>query len=109
MNAKKKDAIATTLYCQPDCLFTTFKNCNFKRFNAPRKIAKLAIERSTGARGLKSILEETLVDAMYELPGKKILSKIIVTENSINEKNNFLIYDKNNSEIKYNDILSKSA
>ena len=39
----------------------------------------------------------------------KILSKIIVTENSINEKNSFLIYDKNNLEIKYNDILSKSA
>ena len=73
------------------------------------KIAALAIERGTGARGLKSILEETLVDAMYELPGKKILSKIIVTENSINEKNSFLIYDKNNLEIKYNDILSKSA
>ena len=73
------------------------------------KIANLAIERGTGARGLKSILEETLVDAMYELPGKKILSKIIVTENSINEKNSFLIYDKNNLEIKYNDILSKSA
>ncbi len=73
------------------------------------KIANLAIERGTGARGLKSILEETLVDAMYELPGKKILSKIIVTENSINEKNSFLIYDKNNLEINYNDILSKSA
>ena len=42
-----------------------------KSFN---KIAKLEIERGTGARGLKSILEETLVDAMYELPGKKILS-----------------------------------
>ena len=77
--------------------------------NALLKIANLAIERGTGARGLKSILEETLVDAMYELPGKKILSKIIVTENSINEKNSFLIYDKNNLEIKYNDILSKSA
>ena len=73
------------------------------------KIAALAIERGTGARGLKSILEETLVDAMYELPGKKILSKIIVTENSINEKNYFLIYDKDNLEVKYNDILSKSA
>ena len=76
---------------------------------ALKKIAKLAIERGTGARGLKSILEETLVDAMFELPGKKLLSKIIVTENSINEKNNFLIYDKDNLEVKYNDILSKSA
>ena len=86
-----------------DNLILEFEN------NALLKIANLAIERGTGARGLKSILEETLVDAMYELPGKKILSKIIVTENSINEKNSFLIYDKNNLEIKYNDILSKSA
>jgi len=73
------------------------------------KIAKLAIQRGTGARGLKSILEETLIDAMYELPGKKLLAKIIVTESSINEKNNFLIYDKDNTKIKYNDLLSKSA
>ena len=86
-----------------DNLILEFEN------DALLKIAALAIERGTGARGLKSILEETLVDAMYELPGKKILSKIIVTENSINEKNSFLIYDKNNLEIKYNDILSKSA
>ena len=86
-----------------DNLILEFEN------DALLKIANLAIERGTGARGLKSILEETLVDAMYELPGKKILSKIIVTENSINEKNSFLIYDKNNLEIKYNDILSKSA
>jgi ATP-dependent Clp protease ATP-binding subunit ClpX len=77
--------------------------------NALQKIAKLAIQRGTGARGLKSILEETLIDAMYELPGKKLLAKIIVTESSINEKNNFLIYDKDNTKIKYNDLLSKSA
>ena len=54
--------------------------------NALEKIAKLAIERGTGARGLKSILEETLIDAMYELPGKNTLSKIHVTEQSINNK-----------------------
>ena len=77
--------------------------------NALLKIAKLAIQRGTGARGLKSILEETLIDAMYELPGNKLLAKIIVTENSIDEKNNFLIYDKDNTKIKYNDLLSKSA
>ena len=76
---------------------------------ALEKISKLAIERGIGARGLKSILEETLIDAMYELPGKNTLSKIHVTEQSINNKNKFIIYDKNNTEINYDDLLSESA
>ena len=76
---------------------------------ALEKISKLAIERGTGARGLKSILEEILIDAMYELPGKNTLSKIQVTEQSINNKNKFIIYDKNNTEINYDDLLSESA
>tara|TARA_B100000959_G_C14989575_1_gene627160 strand:- start:1962 stop:3122 length:1161 start_codon:yes stop_codon:yes gene_type:complete len=77
--------------------------------NALEKIAKLAIERGTGARGLKSILEETLIDIMYELPGKNTLSKIHVTEQSIDNKNKFIIYDKNNTQINYDDLLSESA
>jgi len=77
--------------------------------NALKKIAKLAIERGTGARGLKSILEETLIDIMYELPGKNTLSKIHVTEQSIDNKNKFIIYDKNNTQINYDDLLSESA
>ncbi len=77
--------------------------------NALEKIAQLAIERETGARGLKSILEETLIDAMYELPGKNTLSKIHVTEQSIDNKNKFIIYDKNNTQINYDDLLSESA
>tara|TARA_B100000029_G_scaffold189996_2_gene187872 strand:- start:48455 stop:49615 length:1161 start_codon:yes stop_codon:yes gene_type:complete len=77
--------------------------------NALEKIAQLAIERGTGARGLKSILEETLIDAMYELPGKNTLSKIHVTEQSIDNKNKFIIYDKNNTQINYDDLLSESA
>jgi len=76
---------------------------------ALEKISKLAIERGIGARGLKSILEETLIDAMYELPGKNTLAKIHVTEQSINNKNKFIIYDKNNSKINYDDLLSESA
>ena len=77
--------------------------------SALQKIAKLAIERGTGARGLKSILEETLIDIMYELPGKNTLSKIHVTEQSIDNKNKFIIYDKNNTQINYDDLLSESA
>ena len=56
-----------------------------------------------------SILEETLIDVMYELPGKNTLSKIHVTEQSIDNKNKFIIYDKNNTQIDYDDLLSESA
>lgn len=43
-------------------------------------IAKKALERKTGARGLRSILEHSLLDIMYELPSLKNLSKVVVDE-----------------------------
>jgi ATP-dependent Clp protease ATP-binding subunit ClpX len=46
--------------------------------SALRLIAKKALERKTGARGLRSILEHALLDLMYELPSLKNLSKVIV-------------------------------
>jgi len=46
--------------------------------SALRLIAKKALERKTGARGLRSILEHSLLDLMYELPSLKSLSKVIV-------------------------------
>ena len=41
------------------------------------KIAEQAIERGTGARGLRSILEKLLLDAMYEIPGSDIVGIIV--------------------------------
>jgi ATP-dependent Clp protease ATP-binding subunit ClpX len=46
-------------------------------------IAQKAIKRRTGARGLRSILEQTLLDTMYELPGQKNVSKVVLEENAI--------------------------
>ncbi len=46
--------------------------------SALRLIAKKALERKTGARGLRSIMEHALLDLMYELPSLKGLSKVIV-------------------------------
>lgn len=46
-------------------------------------IAQKAIKRRTGARGLRSILEQSLLDTMYELPGQKNVSKVVVEENTI--------------------------
>ncbi|WP_018152251.1 ATP-dependent Clp protease ATP-binding subunit ClpX [Leeia oryzae] len=48
-------------------------------------IAKKAIKRKTGARGLRSIMENALLDTMYELPSLKNVTKVVVEEAVINE------------------------
>jgi ATP-dependent Clp protease ATP-binding subunit ClpX len=48
-------------------------------------IAKRAIERKTGARGLRAIMEEILMEWMYELPDKKNISEIIIDEKVITD------------------------
>ena len=52
------------------------------RTEALVEIAKKALQRKTGARGLRSILEELLMDTMFELPNID-LEKVIVDENSV--------------------------
>jgi len=49
-------------------------------------IANKAIERNTGARGLRSILEETMTDIMFEIPSRDDVAKVIITEDCINKK-----------------------
>lgn len=49
-------------------------------------IAKKAIERKTGARGLRSIIEETLLDIMYELPSRDDIEKCVITKETIENK-----------------------
>lgn len=49
-------------------------------------IAKKAIERKTGARGLRAILEENLLELMYDIPDKKDVVEIIVDDKVINDK-----------------------
>jgi ATP-dependent Clp protease ATP-binding subunit ClpX len=46
-------------------------------------IARKALRRKTGARGLRSILEQVLLDIMYELPSLKNVQKVVVDENAI--------------------------
>jgi ATP-dependent Clp protease ATP-binding subunit ClpX len=49
-------------------------------------IAKLAIERKTGARGLRAIMEEILMEWMYELPDKKDIAEIVFDEKVVEGK-----------------------
>ncbi|MEM8979337.1 MAG: ATP-dependent Clp protease ATP-binding subunit ClpX [Pseudomonadota bacterium] len=46
-------------------------------------IAKRAIERKTGARGLRSIMEDILLDTMFELPGLDSVSEVVVNEEAV--------------------------
>ena len=48
-------------------------------------IAKKAIERKTGARGLRAILEENLLDLMYDIPDKKDVTEIVIDAKVIND------------------------
>jgi len=55
--------------------------------DALREIAKKAIERKTGARGLRSIIESIMLDIMYDLPSREDIKKCIITKDSVlNEK-----------------------
>ena len=63
------------------------------REEALTAIANRAIKRKTGARGLRSIIEHALLDIMFELPGMKDVSKVVVDEKTvIGEGKPLLIY-----------------
>lgn len=49
-------------------------------------IAKKAIDRNTGARGLRSIIEHSLMDTMYEIPSLENVEKVLVTKECIEDK-----------------------
>ncbi len=49
-------------------------------------IVEMALERKTGARGLRSILENIMMDAMYEVPSNKNIKKCIITKNVVHGK-----------------------
>ena len=63
------------------------------RPSALKAIAKKALARKTGARGLRSILEHALLDVMYELPNEQNVSKVVIDEGTItNGAKPLLIY-----------------
>ncbi len=50
------------------------------------EIAKLALKRKIGARGLRSIIENVMTDLMYEIPSEKGVKKVIITKESVTDK-----------------------
>jgi len=65
------------------------------REDALQAIAVKAVERKTGARGLRSILEQSLLDTMYELPSLEDVTKVVVDGGSITgESKPLVIYER---------------
>jgi ATP-dependent Clp protease ATP-binding subunit ClpX len=70
------------------------------RDDALHAIAKKAMDRKTGARGLRSIIENVLLDTMFDLPSIDNVSKVIVDENVINGENDpILVYEEKLPEL----------
>ena len=51
--------------------------------DALREVAKLAMERKTGARGLRSVIEKTMTDVMYDAPSEQALEKCLITKEAV--------------------------
>ena len=63
------------------------------RPDALSAIAKKALKRKTGARGLRTIVESVLLDTMYELPSQENVSKVVVDESVIENKSEpYIVY-----------------
>ncbi|WML86877.1 ATP-dependent Clp protease ATP-binding subunit ClpX [Thiothrix subterranea] len=64
------------------------------RDDALHSIARKAMERKTGARGLRSIMEKILLDTMYDLPSEQNVSKVVVDDSVVKgESQPYLIYE----------------
>ncbi len=73
--------------------------------DALKEIAKLAVSQNTGARGLRSIIENSLIDLMYKIPDQKDLYKVVINKEVIARKSDpILIYSnkENNQKLMSN-------
>ena len=74
-------------------------------------IAELAMKRKTGARGLRTIMEETLLDTMYEIPShdEKKLKKVIVNQQFVLNKSKPFLVISNDSKTKENKTSAEAS
>ncbi|WP_263142646.1 ATP-dependent Clp protease ATP-binding subunit ClpX [Pseudomonas sp. RIT-PI-AD] len=68
------------------------------RPDALKSVSRRALERKTGARGLRSILEGILLDTMYEIPSQSDVSKVVIDESVIEGTSKPLLIYENNEQ-----------
>ena len=76
--------------------------------------ADLALARKTGARALRSIVEESLLDVMYDIPERSDVRKCIITEETIRDGRTPLLLtkahlDQGVDETNYEELVEKGA
>ena len=78
---------------------------------ALKATAVLAIERKTGARGLRSILKNLLLDTMFELPDKENVEKVVIDKDAVNtdKEPTFVFADKKKKKSKKDDDDKEAA
>jgi ATP-dependent Clp protease ATP-binding subunit ClpX len=68
-------------------MFFSFENVDLKFTDTALKlIAKEALKRGTGARGLRAIIEDIMLDIMYEIPSQNDIRECLITENVVRKK-----------------------
>jgi ATP-dependent Clp protease ATP-binding subunit ClpX len=66
-------------------------------------VAQMAIEREIGARGLRTIIETTLLDVMFEIPSRPDIKKVVVTPEAIRHESRPLIKSENEKTLNWSD------
>jgi ATP-dependent Clp protease ATP-binding subunit ClpX len=74
-----------------------------------RAVAKLALKRKTGARGLRGVIEESMLDVMYDIPSQNNVKEVIIDENVINEKASPKLVYKTEEEMRAEDEAKKKS
>jgi ATP-dependent Clp protease ATP-binding subunit ClpX len=70
------------------------------RDDSLRSVSRKAMDRKTGARGLRTILEHVLLDTMYELPSMENVSKVVIDESVINGDNKpYVMYEREKKQL----------
>ena len=64
-------------------------------------VAQKALDRNTGARGLRAIMEDILSELMYEVPGDHTVEKVIITEKAVNDNEKAKII-RNENRVPFN-------
>ncbi|AJD91683.1 ATP-dependent protease [Jeotgalibacillus malaysiensis] len=76
---------------------------------ALREISRKAIERKTGARGLRSIIENLMLDVMFDLPSKEEIKKCIITPGAVEQTERPILLREDGSQIDLDDEEKTSA
>jgi ATP-dependent Clp protease ATP-binding subunit ClpX len=101
LNALSEDELVQVMTDTTDSILDEYKEL-FKKDKikltfedeALREVAHLAAERKVGARGLRAILEDVMLDIMYEAPGQSKIKECIITKDTIHTKQPVYKYRK---------------